>query len=96
MDGVHPVVCTKNEIIRTQLHYIKINLAIPARVKVELTLNFLATANTSRTLEHLFRICSCRLQLLFHLFDCNVIVSDFGVFQNCSSYTALENGLLPE
>jgi hypothetical protein len=27
---------------------------------------------------------------------CNVIVSDGGVFQNCSLYTALENGLLPE
>ena len=27
---------------------------------------------------------------------CNVIVSDCGVFQNCSLYTALENGLLPE
>ena len=28
--------------------------------------------------------------------DCNVIVSDGGVFQNCSLYTSLENGLLPE
>ena len=29
-------------------------------------------------------------------FGCNVIASDGGVFQNCSLYTALENGLLPE
>ena len=27
---------------------------------------------------------------------CNGIVSDGGVFQNCSLYTSLENGLLPE
>jgi len=27
---------------------------------------------------------------------CNGIVSDGGVFQNCSLYRALENGLLPE
>ena len=65
-----------------------------ARVKVEVTLNFLATGNTYRTLQHLFRIGSCRLQLLFTYIDvgCNVIVSDGRVFQNCSLYTALENG----
>jgi len=39
-------------------------------VKVEVTLNFLATGNTYRTLQHLFRIGSCRLQLLFHLHWC--------------------------
>jgi hypothetical protein len=61
--GVHPVVCMLNKISRTQLHYIKINLAIPARVEVEVTLNLLAAGNTYRTLQHLFRIGSCRLQL---------------------------------
>jgi len=39
-------------------------------VKVEVTLNFLPTGNTYRTLQHLFRIGSCRLQLLFHLHWC--------------------------
>ena len=41
-----------NEISGTQLtlYYIKINLAIPTRVKVEVTLNFLATGSTYRTL----------------------------------------------
>ena len=41
-----------NKISLTQLtlYYIKINLAIPARVKVEVTLNFLATGSTYRTL----------------------------------------------
>jgi hypothetical protein len=68
--GVHPVVCMMNKISRTQLYYIKINLTTPAWVKVEVTLNFLATGNTYRTLQHLFRIGSCRLQLLFHLHCC--------------------------
>ena len=41
-----------NKISGTQLtlYYIKINLAIPARVKVEVTLNFLGTGSTYRTL----------------------------------------------
>ena len=48
----HPVVCMMNKISGTQftLHYIKINLAIPARVNVEISLNFLGTGSTYRTL----------------------------------------------
>ena len=34
----------------------KLRDAIPARVKAEVTLNFLATGNSYRTLQHLFRV----------------------------------------
>ena len=34
----------------------KLRDAIPARVKVEVTLNFLATGNSYRTLQHIFRV----------------------------------------
>jgi len=34
----------------------KLRDALPARVKVEITLNFLATGNSYRTLQHLFRV----------------------------------------
>ena len=34
----------------------KLRDAIPARVKVEITVNFLATGNSYRTVQHLFRV----------------------------------------
>ena len=61
-----------NKISETQLYYIKINLAIPARVKVEVTLNFLATGNTYRTLQHLLAVADYNYYILmFDLPSCN-------------------------
>jgi len=39
----------EREWVQLTLYYIKINLEKPARVKVEVTLNFLATGSTYRT-----------------------------------------------
>lgn len=35
--------------------------AIPARIKLEITLNFLATGNSYRSLQHMFRVPKCTI-----------------------------------
>ena len=87
-----------NKISRTQLYYIKIYLAIPAREKVEVNLTSQLQETPTELFNIYFVLTVADYNYCFTYIDvgCNVIVSDGGVFQNCSLYTALENGLLPE